>query len=89
MVGAGAAGADAINRVPTVRFWESAGQVERVPGLRLLVRVAILLSDSKNKDKHVVALHMIGHEDKSGKMSVKAVRVSHNILESPCYEKHK
>ena len=64
----GAVGADAINRVPTGLFGGLAGRVERVPALRLFVRVAIVLSDSKNKDKHVVALHMIGHEGKYGKM---------------------
>ena len=66
--GADVVGADAINRVPTVFFGELADRVERVPALRLFVRVAIVLSDSKNKDKHVVALHMIGHVGKSGKM---------------------
>ena len=47
VVEADAGAADAINRVPTGRFWELAGRVERVPVLRLFVRVAIVLSDSK------------------------------------------
>ena len=67
-------GADAINRVPTGRFGELVSRVERVPALRLFVRVAIVLSDSQNKDKHVVALHMIGQQNKSGKMRSKEVR---------------
>ena len=69
-----AEGADAIKRVPTVFFGELTDRVERVPALRLFVRVAIVLSDSKNKDKHVVALHMIGQQNKSGKMRAKEVR---------------
>ena len=47
VAGADAGEADAINRVPTGCFWELVGRVERVPALRLFVRVAIVLSDSK------------------------------------------